>query len=101
HIFDFAFSFPTSECVERRVQVSETYPARWKTSIVELDTAFRKGNTIPIRFSPSDFTFARTEKYLGLFTPSPVANLLFATAAPWIFAAPVGMRLLSSRRSGR
>src|SRR5262249_50572020 len=92
HIFDFEFSFIAGDGAEHRIHTSESYPPVWNSSMVELQKTFRKGNVIPIRYSPMDFAFARTETYLHLFKPAVAANLFFLIAAPWIFAAPVLIR---------
>jgi hypothetical protein len=98
HIFDSEFSFYTSDGLEHRVHASEYYPPRWNAPLTELQSTFRKGNIIPIRYLPTDLSFVRSQKYLDLFTPAAVSNPFFVVIAPWIFAVPVLIGLFSSQR---
>jgi hypothetical protein len=98
HIFDLELRFSTNDGMEQRVSTSEYYPPAWHVSLTELESAFRKGNVIPVRYLAADPSLVGTQKYLDSFRSSAVSNPFVAIIAPWVFAAPILLGLVFSRK---
>ncbi len=96
HIFDLDLRYSGTDGIDHVVHESEAYPPGWSARFNELQNTFRRGNVIAIRYLPKDSSLVRTQQYLDSFERAAVANPIFITVAPWIFAFPVLMALVKS-----